>query len=455
MLPVTTITYSKPNLIKWPNIKGNFSAALLISVVICLCLFIHQPSYGVQLEKTEQFKVIQLEGRRFPWLLNSAIQQYSLMAVQDGYLKAIPYQFDEYDAVGNVYFEQSGVPLLGSIDVLDPNDRLLFLLNDAGPRKSADQMSDGEIVAEITLQTKSGEPLYAYIVKNSRLRSDVYHVRYSKDISRAETDFYSIINNKKNALIWDEFKSYTFTGDQESPLDSLKFRAKGGMLLPFPKLTLNNKNFIAKPYEERIGPIRATTQFRVTMKFLGIPLLKFDMQVYYFPKYFTYSARVKVPRLQRLALYKPQMTMSLDGNDLEGAIIETPLVNGQGVVDGKLSEVEKEIIDHGIDNQHTWIRVNTGKNLDSMALFEYIEELNIPIKVHLVDNKTKIDKPEKYPGQSPDVGYLVTSIPRQGFVGMRVSLFLDDEWADDSAQVAKDLTTPPEITIKEYQETTN
>lgn len=252
-------------------------------------------------------------------------------------------------------------------------------------------------------------------------------------------------------MIWDDIQYFSFTGDQESPLDSLKFRMKSGMFVPFVRLTLNNGNFIAKPYDERIGPIRATTQFKVTMKWLQVPLMQFDMQIHYFPKSFTYSARVKIPRLQRLALYKPHMTMSLDGNDLQGTIIETPFVNGQGVVDGKLSDVEKEIIEKGIDNDNAWIRVNTGKQLDSMAFFEYIEELYIPVKVHLIDDKTKHNKPEKYPGQSPDVGFHITRIPKQGFVGMRVSLFLEDEWNATSPEIAKDLMTPPEITVQEYQ----
>lgn len=425
-----------------------FMPLSLSSLLMLMGIFSTQVYAVNSLSDIERYKVIEVPGQKLNHLLNGYLRDLSLMAVKDGHLKPIPFQFDEYDEVGNVFFPDSGVPLVGEIGRLDATDKLLFLFSDAGSKKTSEMISDGTLVAEISLQTEAGEHLYVYVVENSRLRSDTHHVRYSKDLNQVETDFYSITNNPKNALNWDDVQIYSFEGEQDSPMDTMKLRLHSGLFLPFPKIKLDNDNFVARPYDERVGPVRATTQFLVNLYLFKIRMVSFQIQVHYFPKSFSYAARANLPRIQRLALWKPQLLMSLDGNNLEGATIETPLVAEKGLVDGVVSHTELKIMNQGIDYDNTWIRVNTGLNLDVMSFFEYIEPLDIPVKVHLEDSFTEKDRPERFVGQSPNLGYRVTKIPRKGFVGIRVLMFVDELWQSEGGEIARQLRSQPDQMVR-------
>lgn len=429
----------------FPRFSNHFLTCLLLGLI---CFFSMPLMAAKQLSNIEENKVIEIPGSKLEHLLNGYLRDLSLMAVKNGHLQPIPFQFDEYDEVGNVFFPDSGVPLVGEIGRLDATDRLLFLFSDAGAQKTNEMISDGEMVAEITLTNEAGGLLYVYVVKNSRLRSDTHHVRYSKDLNQVETDFYSITNNPKNALNWDDAQIFFFEGEQESPMDTMKLRLHSGLILPFPRIKLDNDNFIARPYDERVGPVRATTQFLVTLYLFKIRMVSFQIQVHYFPKSFTYAARANLPPFQRMALWKPQLMMSVDGNNLAGATIETPLVAEKGLVDGNISHTEMKIMDQGIDYENTWIRVNTGLNLDAMAFFDYIEHLDIPVKVHLADSFTARDRPERFVGQGPNLGYRVTKIPRKGFLGIRVSLYVDELWQGKGGEIAKRLRSQPDQMVR-------
>ena len=418
----------------------------LVTLFIPLTTVLTLSTAAAELSETEEFKVIQYKLSDIENLHNKSIPSLSLMALVRGKLKPIPFQIDEYDVVGDVHFEESGTPMVGNKDVIDGEDKLLFMLRDSGPRRSGDELIDGDILSELVIDTDNGGKRYAYIIEGSRLRSDDFHVRYSKDLNQVETDYYSITTNPKNALNWDDIQYFAFNGPQDSPMDTLKIRLSGGLFLPFPRIKLDNDNFIATPYAERVGPVRATTQFKVVWSMFKIPVIDFQMQVHYYPQSLTYSARLDIPRLQRMVLWKPELTLSLDGNNLAGTEIEVPLTpDNKGLVDGKISDQEITMISEGIDLNNNWVNVNTNRALHAMAFFDYIGDTDIPIKLLYMDSKTQKEKPERYAGQGPNIGYVVTDIPKKGFLGMRVNLFFSERWHGEGKHVAKELRSQPQI----------
>ncbi len=71
-----------------------------------------------------------------------------------------------------MYFEGWGAAIAGDADLLDMEDKLLFLYKDSGIRRNEDLHYDGEILHEIQLFGTNGENRYVYLVKGSRLTSD-------------------------------------------------------------------------------------------------------------------------------------------------------------------------------------------------------------------------------------------------------------------------------------------
>lgn len=427
------------------------------SLLLCI-LFLgftlqkHTHASAFELSDTEKFKVVEYGFESVKTALQKPIEELSLMAIRRGKLKPIPFQIDEYDLVGNVYFEESEVPLVGNRGVVDGNDKLLFMLSDASTKRSGDEIVDGKILAELTINLDNGGQSFVYLIEGSRLRSDEFHVRYSNELHQVETDYYSIRVNPDNALNWDDVQYFAFSGPQDTPFDTLKIRMTGGLILPFPKIKLNNDSFVAKPYAERLGPVRATTQFKVTWNIFKIPIIDFQMQVHYYPQSLVYSSRLDIPRLQRMILYKPKLSISLDGNNLRGTKIETPLTpNRYAYADGQITEDELTMISEGVDLENNWINVDTHKSLHAMAFFEYIDDLDIPIQLHYMDSFTQKEKPERYDGQGPNIGYLVTDIPKKGFLGMRVNLFLAEKWEGEGAEIAKNLRKQPNIVALNYE----
>lgn len=403
------------------------------------------------LPSLDQRKVITIRGHELPSLLGNPIKQYSLEAVKDGVLKPIPFQIDEYNIEHELYFEALKVPIDGQQGIVDNNDELLFFYSDAGPRKTAFMVASGQIISEIKLTNREGMERYAYVVANSKLSSDVFHVRYSSELGRLETDYFSVTVNPKNALYWDDFQYFSYNGEGDSPLDTMKLRITTGVVTPFPRFTFNNKNLVAKPIGENIGPIRATAMFKVTAKYFYIPVISAYVQAHYLPNGFEYSCRVKIPPLRRSLLTKPIVSLSFDGNRLMGAEIKTALQQDRtGIVDGVISQDEKAMIDGGVDEENNWFWITTKHNFDWLTFLDFTTLNKSGLQFYLVDDEHKKDRPERFDGQLPNVGFSLINLPRSGWFKFKSTIYFSDEFDPSISQNAERVREMPEITVTRY-----
>ncbi|PCJ44492.1 MAG: hypothetical protein COA99_06840, partial [Moraxellaceae bacterium] len=87
------------------------------------------------LDAINAFKTIVIEGSDIPKVLNQPLEKFSLAAVIDGEMEPIPFQIDEYNIGGALYFKDWDVPISGEINIFDPNDKLLFIYKDTGTRR--------------------------------------------------------------------------------------------------------------------------------------------------------------------------------------------------------------------------------------------------------------------------------------------------------------------------------
>ena len=420
-------------------------AVLLVGFVLPSVSFALAPP----LRQIDAFKVITVEGEDMPWSLGLPIEELSLAAMLDGVMEPIPFQIDEYNQGGAVYFDGWHVPMAGTAKLMDPTDKLLFLFKDAGERKTERDQYDGELLAEIITRDRDGVERFVYLVRNSRLRSDEQYVRYSAEIGLVETDFYSLRYNNENHLKWDDFRYNNYVG--ERPLDSMKLRFDTGILTPITDTELNNDQMIALPTGEIIGPIRTTTQLDFNMYLFGMSIIELSMQIYHYPKYVMYDVRGIIPVLRRKLLVDPSLTMSLDANQLLGASIRTASgPKAAGMVDGKIDENEQLMIDTPFEGDANWIWVSSKRNLDILAFVDYLGDFNEPMGLLLEDDLDRADPPEFFPGQQPNLGYHVQSFPMKGFLGFVVSIFLTDgfEGEGEPEDFAVYARTLPELEIR-------
>ncbi|HCB39440.1 MAG TPA: hypothetical protein DEP79_07100 [Gammaproteobacteria bacterium] len=401
------------------------------------------------LHPIDAFKIITIEGEDAPGLVGMPLEQLSLAAMIDGVLEPIPYQIDQYNIGGAVYFEGWHVPLAGSAQQMDETDKLLFLFKDAGERYRGRLPHDGSILAEIRMRDEQGYLRYVYVMKNSRLRSDEQYVRYSAAEGVVETDFYSIRYNKNNHLVWDDFSYVNYLG--ERPLDSLNLQLRGGILTSLAEVELGKDQLVAVPKGELIGPIRTTTQLDFSVYFMALPVLNLSVQIHHGPKSLMYDVRGVIPELRRSLVADPTITMSIDANRLLGASIMTSAAPGRvGTVDGTIDEQEQSVIDAGLDPHDNWIWVSTKRNLDFLSYVDYLGGFDSSMSL-LLEDSFELQRPnEQFPGQLPNTGYIIEEFPKQGFIGVVVSLLMSDGFAgapEDFAQQARSL---PDIEVRPW-----
>lgn len=420
----------------------------LAGLIVSLCLTANVSAAMLPpLKAIDAFKVIAIEGEDLPMALGMPLEDLSVAAIVDNVLEPVPYQFDQYNIGGAVYFSGWEVPLAGDIQLLDATDKLLFLFKDAGPRRRPNDIFDGEIIAEIMLKDSAGVDRFVYLVKGSRLRSEEQYVRYSSELGLVETDFYQLRYNKGNHLKWDDFQATNFVG--ERPLDSMKLRLNAGLVTSLVPTELNNDDLVALPTGERIGPIRTTTQLDFTLYLVKLPLLKLSLQIHHYPKHVMYDVRGVMPEIRRRLLDDPSITMSLDANRLIGATIR--MANGPkepGIVDGIISPLEEEMRKTPFTPQENWYWVSTKRNLDVVAFLDYLGDFNEPVSPFLEDDMTKEDPPEVFPGQLPNVGYRINSFPLEGFVGFVVSVFVSDGFDGEPEVFTQQMRSVPEIQVR-------
>lgn len=399
------------------------------------------------LASTDQdyYRVIMLSGDEIPPMKGKSIGDLKLFAVIDDVLEPVPYQIDEYNIGGGVYFDNWDEPIDGTVGVVDGNDKLLALFGDSGPKKQSYMKVDGTILAEIELQTKTGEKRYFYLVEGSRLESDAQHVRHSIEASHVETDFFTLSYEKENQLIW---KDFTFADYQEeSPVDGLKIGFQTGVLSSGATVSYDNDNFIAKTVAENVGPIRTTAQLHLTFVLLGMDFIEGSIQLHFYPNALVYDVRLIMPETRRAMLVDPTLTMSLDFNNMIGAKGFADNLSKPVHIDGQMSEYEKEANQLVLTPQHNGLVLNGNKGLSMAVFLNWVEERNSVTTLYYLDDKEFTAKMDRFPGRTPDAGYRVTKLPDDGLLGFVASIYFSDKFDKRPATLSQKLRHAPDIKV--------
>lgn len=414
-----------------------------LAVFAFVLLFSHNSHAFLASTDQDYYRVIMLNGEDIPPIQGKEIDSLKLFAVIDGVLEPVPYQIDEYNIGGGVYFEGWDEPIDGTVGIVDKNDKLLALFGDSGPRKQSHMRADGNILAEIELQTRGGEKRYFYVVENSRLASDAQHVRHSIENSHVETDFFSLTYDKQNQLIWKDFTFADYQG--ASPVDGLKIGFDTGVIGT--RVSYDNENFVAKTVAENVGPIRTTAQLHLTVVILGLDFIEGSIQLHFYPNALVYDVRLIMPETRRAMLVDPVLTMSLDFNELIGSKGYADKLSKPVMVDGMMSEHEKEANNLVLTPQYNGLALH-GNNGFSLAVFlNWLEQRESITSLYYLDDKDFTAKMDRFPGRTPDAGFRVSKLPKDGLLGFVASIYFSDKFEQRPEKLSQKLMYAPDIKV--------
>lgn len=400
-----------------------------------LSLQVHASKGGELVDKT---RIVSLSPEQLSAIKGGRISGYSLAAVSGGRMNPIPYQFDERTQSGYIYMKnldeklQEEDPILGMEGYFDENDELIFMFKDAGPRRKRGMSSDGKIISEIELLGYDNQRRYVYLVEGARLESENYYVRFSAELGRVETDYYALQVDPGNAFMWKEFYYDSFDGAHpRKPVDTIKLEMKANAFAALPQ-TLTNKNLVAKPIAEKSGPIRSTTQYKLTLTYMHVPMLAMKLQIVHHEYEIVYDALTEIPAVRRRLIGKPSMVISLDGYDLLGASLRAQ--NGPtepAIVDGKISDIEKQIMETPTNlGEMNWLWMDSHYNFMVFCNYAVTGDNDIPLGIFVNDDAEMEEKSGYYKGSLPNLGFTIPRIPLIGTMRIYVELKMFNEELD-------------------------
>lgn len=247
------------------------------------------------------------------------------------------------------------------------------------------------------------------------------------------TDQYVLTTDPDNELNW-QYLGYTgYHGRADASLiDTLKMRMSGGVLFRFPRVTLDNNNLRPVMTGFRVGPIRSVMHLETRVVFAGLPMMKLHVQALRYANHYEAHTFARIPPLYRSTLKYPQVSVSIDGNRLLGASVQTARGGDlAGNVDGKMDDDEHELVRKGLSSDESWIL------FDSRQGFALLTELDVPPALHGIpldlvyqDDAEAEVRPEQYAGQLPNLGYALNGWPEQDELRFAVRLLFDQHFGE-------------------------
>lgn len=429
-------------------LSSHIRSAVLISTAVSLSSMAMALPQGGELSGARQLELSTLMGSDLSELSGEKFKDYSVMAVVNGELKPIPYQFDDRNVKGFLHVPGGKLGTVGTEGVLDKDDELVFMYADTGPQASPAMLSSagGEVVSEMRVEdAAAGITGFAYLMKDNTERSDRHYTHFDKETGKVKTERYSLDIDPDNLLSWGDLIYNDYKGGH-SIIDTMKIRIMARV--GFFKATINNDLIPNHVAAVKNGPVRTIIEVDASIAILGITLgdggacVEITNQSVQFPVYAT------IPKAAGL-LSDLNIGVSLDFHKLDGARVrsakgpEEPLIAGGGS--------GSDPSEHGVSLDDDWLAGSTGEGYDIIAFFQGSETFHPTLNMQYNDAERgdEEDTPERYEGGHPQVGYYVSDIPNDQDIVVGVNIYFDDDlWNGNKVKKAVDeIRNPAPVTL--------
>lgn len=372
-----------------------------------------------ELSAVDKARLAIVKGGELGALAGEPFSDYSLMAMRDGKLEPIPYQFDDMNDAGFPYVEGGNFQVLGTAGQVDADDELVFMLKDGGDKADLGALSaaEGTAVAEIAAQGQSGTR-YAYLFKGNAARSETTYANIDLETGMVTTENWTLQMDPDNPLIWSDMTYKGFRGGK-SVLDTMKLRAKAR--LGFIGATVGNNLIPADLVAVKNGPVRSIGEADASIGILGINLLSAGADFIASANSMNAVALASIPGAASV-LSSLAIEISLDFNELEGMKTWSALGPSDPVVAGQTADGAGKL---AVDKDTNWLAASHPGGFDVTAAAVFPPELELTVSPLYKDatQGDEEDTPERFPGSHPQVGYVLTDIPTGIEVALGIQLF--------------------------------
>jgi len=391
-----------------------------------------------QMSPARNLEVSIVTGKELPKLLNKSAEPYSVMAISDNKLTAIPFQFDDLNIKGLVHVPGGKISAQGQVGIFEENDQLAFMYKDMGPKATQEQLQgiEGSIISELEI-SEDGIQRYAYVVEGNSQRSDKHYAHYNFETGLVDAESYTLQVDPEHILVWEDWIIKGFEGTPSAPniLDTMKVRIKAK--LGFIKATLHNAIVPVNTLAVKNGPVRAIVEADATIAILGINLAKGGLTTTFTAQTIEYPLFVFFPSAGK-ALSALSIDVTLDYVDFEGSRYRTALGPKEPMITGS-KEAEKQREKYTTDLDNPWIAISSGKNWDMFFFFFRNEGFDPTLSAVYADDNAgdKANKPERFKGSNSELGPSITDIPfgSEGILNFNL-YFAPDLWQGNNPEKA-------------------
>jgi len=398
---------------------------------------------------SREYELSIVKGSESP-ILGQSIKGYSVMAIDNGELLPIPFQFDDKNIKGLTFVPGAIVPVDGLVEIFEAQDELVFMYRDMGTKLNPEQQkpAQGNIISEFEI-TEDGISRYAYLVKGNPQRSDKVYAHYDFETGLIETETYTIQFDPNNITVWSNWNVKGFTGTKSAPnvLDTMK--ARFVLRLGFLKAALHNKIIPANTIAVKNGAVRAIVEADISIGALGINVLSGGVSVTLTPQSIRYPIFAYFPKAAN-ALSEFYMDVTIDHVDFEGTRYRSSLGPTEPMIAGQKETIlsrERYIS----DREHPWVSISSGHNWDMFFIARFNDGFEPKLSALFWDDAAgdKPNKPENFKGSSAEMGIRLTEIPVGTDALLEYSLYFGtDLWQGNNPErAAFDIFNPAQVTV--------
>jgi len=399
-----------------------------------------------------QLEVCIIKAEKLPLLLGKSSLIYSLMAVEDGQLKPIPYQFDDQNLKGKTYIPGSSVAIDGTEEIIDPVDELAFMYKDMNIKADPNAFKniEGKMIAELVI-TEDNVSRYAYVIEGNSQRSETRYTHYNIDTGYLETETYSLQFDPDSMVLWSDWKIKGFEGTESAPniLDTMKIRILAR--LGFVRATLHNGLVPIKMLGVKNGPVRSIVESEISIGLLGVKLLEGGLSVTFSSQGIEYPMAVNIPSVaDRLSEFSIEVTM--DYVDFEGSRYRSALGPKDAIITGQKvsNKVRRQ---HTANLENPWVSVSTDKNWDMFFMFTTNQGYHPKLSALYRDSGAgdEANEPERFEGSSAELGLKLEQLPAGTETSLNYLLYFGPGlWQGNQPEKAAfDLLNPAAIVVNQ------
>ncbi|PCJ16173.1 MAG: hypothetical protein COB04_11530 [Gammaproteobacteria bacterium] len=397
-------------------------------------------------------------------LLGEDLAKISMMSVRGGQLKPIPFQVDEFgEEYGWIYVPgKSPGKVDGVYQQLDEGDELIFMYRDTSKdRFNPETMAipEGKIAKELKLTPKIGPERYTYILLDNPLRSeaDYVDIRIEKEGTFVETTFYHTESDPKSFIEFRDFQAHIGSKQYTNILDAIRINAAAGIFFDWARGAVDNDNVRIHIIGAHDGAVRVASLAKLEIYIAGIQLFSLYTQVNFYDQGIHIPNRTEIGAAGSFAkiFRDPTIEVSLDFVDATNAVVSAASVwddFGVGVVDGKMTEMERRVNELPLPGD--WIWMDSKQGWDVFMQITLPPELTDGMHTAMLylDDPNDLTDWERYPGAKPRIGLRTKGLPTN--IGTFHELELDiGIWFPDSVGPAgpkvffEELSNPPVVEI--------